>query len=82
MKEWIEYYINDIILSNRGKTTVCGYLKLFPYIDNMHIKDALLNDGAVVPAGSGDSNMAVLLKKFSKADGKRFLSVEPHLSVF
>ena len=56
--------------------------ELFPYIDYMHIKDALLCDGAVVPSGCGDSNMAVLLKKFSKADGKRFLSVEPHLSVF
>ena len=37
MKEWIEYYMNDIILPNREKTTVYGYLNMA----NNHIIPAL-----------------------------------------
>ena len=37
VKEWIEYYMNDIILPNREKTTVYGYLNMV----NNHIIPAL-----------------------------------------
>lgn len=55
---------------------------LFPCIDYMHIKDALLCDGAVVPPGCGDGHIPELLSGFSAAGGERFLTVEPHLTVF
>ena len=46
----------------------------------MHIKDAL-KDGRVVPAGKGDGNLPILLKKYIENGGKG-VTVEPHLSVF
>jgi len=55
---------------------------LEPYVYYMHIKDALLATGQVVPAGEGDGHVAELLSRFGEKDGKRFLSLEPHLKVF
>jgi sugar phosphate isomerase/epimerase len=55
---------------------------LYPYIEYMHIKDSRLLDGAVVPAGFGDGKIAELIELFFKKDGQRFLTIEPHLSVF
>lgn len=46
----------------------------------MHIKDAL-KDGRVVPAGKGDGNLPILLKKYIENGGKG-VTLEPHLSVF
>lgn len=55
---------------------------LFPYMDYVHIKDAKKATGAVVPSGYGDGSVPLLLEKFSKGEGERFLTVEPHLAVF
>ncbi len=55
---------------------------LSPYIRYLHIKDALLSSGQVVPAGMGDGHIAGLLKHFSEKDGRIYLSLEPHLKVF
>lgn len=55
---------------------------LSPYIRYLHIKDALLATGQVVPAGMGDGHIAELLKHFSEKPGEIFLSLEPHLKVF
>lgn len=55
---------------------------MLPYIDYVHIKDALLLDGAVVPAGAGDGQIAEVLNALAdKADGM-ILTLEPHLTVF
>ncbi len=51
-------------------------------IEYFHIKDALYEDGSVVPAGEGDGNVTELLKKFALKDGVKVLSLEPHLKVF
>ncbi len=59
-----------------------AYGLLEPYIDYLHIKDCLFESGKVVPAGKGDGHIPELLKLFSKKDGKRFLTLEPHLKVF
>lgn len=56
--------------------------ELLPHIQYMHIKDALKEDGRVVPAGKGDGNIARILDIFQEVKGIRFLSVEPHLKVF
>ncbi len=62
--------------------TLPAYEKLAPYIEYMHVKDCRMADGFVVPCGKGDGHVAELLKRFSKKEGKRFLTLEPHLKVF
>jgi len=65
-----------------GADTLAGYELLEPYIEYMHIKDAVMKTGFVVPAGEGDGNVEEIMRRFAKKDGARILSVEPHLKVF
>ncbi len=55
---------------------------LLPYIDYMHIKDALMADGAVVPAGKGDGHLPELLRAVAGKTEGMVLTLEPHLKVF
>ena len=54
--------------------------KLNPYVDYIHIKDAL-KSGQVVPAGQGDGHIPEILAACENA-GCRVLTLEPHLSEF
>lgn len=65
-----------------GVEILPAYEKLEPYIEYMHVKDAKFADGSVTPPGLGDGNVEELIRRFSKKDGKRFLTLEPHLKVF
>lgn len=65
-----------------GVKILPAYEKLAPYIEYMHIKDARFSDGFVVPPGTGDGQLKELLTRFKEKDGKRFLTLEPHLRVF
>ncbi|MBR1811975.1 MAG: sugar phosphate isomerase/epimerase [Clostridia bacterium] len=65
-----------------GVEILPAYAKLEPYIDYLHIKDCLYANSKVVPAGKGDGHIKELLTLFAKKDGKRFLTLEPHLKVF
>ncbi|MBO4367630.1 MAG: sugar phosphate isomerase/epimerase [Clostridia bacterium] len=56
--------------------------KLKDHIVYMHIKDALLEDGSVVPAGYGDGHVKELLEVVSKRADSMTLTLEPHLKVF
>lgn len=60
-----------------GQDTADAWKKLSPYIEYMHIKDAL-PDGTVVPAGKGIGNLPFLLSQYSG----EVLTIEPHLTVF
>lgn len=60
--------------------TLEAWEMLEPYVTYMHIKDALA-DGSVVPAGCGAGHLPELLKSYSAIGGK-FLTIEPHLTVF
>ncbi len=60
-----------------GQDTKEAWEKLSPYIEYMHIKDAMA-DGSVVPAGKGIGNLPYLLKEYRGS----VLTLEPHLSVF
>lgn len=60
-----------------GQDTKAAWEILAPYIEYMHIKDAL-PDGSVVPAGKGIGNIPFLLENYTKD----VLTIEPHLSVF
>ena len=65
-----------------GVETVPAYQRLKPYVDYIHIKDAVAETGTVVPPGMGDGHLAEILTGF-KADGYTgFLSLEPHLTNF
>ena len=60
-----------------GQDTMEAWNLLAPYVNYMHIKDALA-DGSVVPAGKGIGNLPWLLERYQG----EVLTIEPHLSVF
>lgn len=62
--------------------TLDGYKLLKPYIAYIHVKDALWDNGAVVPAGMGDGNVKAILKDLNASGFNGYLSLEPHLSDF
>ncbi len=67
----------------REETYPKAFNKLAPYISYMHIKDALLETGEVVPAGFGDGKILEIIKELDKkTDGEMVLSLEPHLGSF
>jgi len=55
---------------------------LKPYVEYMHIKDALADSGKVVPSGMGDSGMEYILSGLFERGYDGFLSLEPHLGSF
>ena len=66
-----------------GVNTLETYELLHDRITYMHIKDALLSDGAVVSAGNGDGHVAEILGRLNaEREGEVILTVEPHLTVF
>lgn len=62
--------------------TLKAYELLKPYIAYIHIKDALMTNGSVVPAGMGDGHVEEILNLLKAEGYKGFLSLEPHLSDF
>ena len=54
---------------------------LAPYVAHVHIKDALLADGAVRPAGEGDGDIAALLAALDACGYRGYLVLEPHLQL-
>lgn len=65
-----------------GQDTKKAFDLMKPYIEYMHIKDAKLSDGRVVPAGYGDGNLEYILTGLFKDGYNGFLSLEPHLGKF
>lgn len=63
-----------------GVDTLKAWDILGPYVDYMHIKDAIA-DGTVVPAGQGLGNVAEILKMYF-AKGGEVMTLEPHLKSF
>jgi len=55
---------------------------LEPYIKYIHIKDALMNSGKVVPAGMGDGKVKEMMSYLSSSGYEGFLTLEPHLNDF
>jgi sugar phosphate isomerase/epimerase len=47
----------------------------------VHIKDAVLDDGHVVPAGQGDGQVRELLIRLRDAGYQGVLALEPHLKI-
>ena len=65
-----------------GQDTLEAYEMLKPYIAYIHVKDALFQDGSVVPAGHGDGNVKEILGRLKVGGYSGYLSLEPHLSEF
>ena len=65
-----------------GQDTKYAYEQLKEFIAYMHIKDALAEDGRVVPSGAGDGNVEEILRRLFDGGYDGFLSLEPHLGSF
>lgn len=63
-----------------GQDTLEAWELLKPFIQYLHIKDAL-SDGRVVPADKGIGHVQAILDDF-RARGGCDVTIEPHLSVF
>ncbi len=57
-----------------------GYASLRPYIEYVHVKDALSGSGKVVPAGEGDGQLPETLSALRASGFDGFFSLEPHLA--
>jgi sugar phosphate isomerase/epimerase len=53
---------------------------LRPFVTHIHIKDARLSDGKVVPAGMGDGGIGPILADAYAHGYRGFVSLEPHLA--
>lgn len=65
-----------------GVDTKVAFDMLEQYIEYMHIKDAQMSDGTVVPAGHGDGNFDYILARLFGKGYEGYLSLEPHLGSF
>lgn len=65
-----------------GCDTAKAFDLLAPYVEYMHIKDARMSDGLVVPPGQGDGQIKTLMEKLSARNYNGFISLEPHLKKF
>lgn len=59
---------------------IAGYEMLRPFIEYVHVKDALLQSGDVMPAGEGDGDMRETVRALRDSGFDGFFSLEPHLA--
>ena len=64
------------------ENTLEAFKALRPYVEYMHIKDARMADGFIVPAGAGDGQIEEIVRELVKDNYDGFLSLEPHLGTF
>ena len=57
-----------------------GYASLRPYVEYVHVKDALSGSNSVVPAGEGDGQLPETLSALRASGFDGFFSLEPHLA--
>ena len=65
-----------------GQETLPAYELLKPYIEYVHIKDALMQEKKVVAPGRGDGRLKEILSDLIGGGFRGFLSLEPHLTDF
>jgi 3-dehydroshikimate dehydratase len=63
-----------------GEKPLDNWPSLKPYSVHIHIKDAMLKDKKVVPAGQGDGQVEPILVDLKNSGYDGFLSLEPHLA--
>jgi sugar phosphate isomerase/epimerase len=57
-----------------------GYDPLRPYLEYVHVKDAVAGSGTVVPAGEGDGEIRKTISALHASGFDGFFSLEPHLA--
>ena len=57
-----------------------AYEALRPYVEYVHVKDALAGSGTVVPAGEGDGEIRETISALHVSGFDGFFSLEPHLA--
>lgn len=62
--------------------TLEAFKILKSYIEYIHVKDAKLENGEVVPPGFGDGHLKEILQELDQNGYHGYLSLEPHLSNF
>ena len=65
-----------------GVDVLPAFDRMADRITYMHIKDALRESGAVVPAGCGDADFPALIARLRALDRPMVMTLEPHLTVF
>lgn len=66
-----------------GNDAYDAYKLLNGKFEYLHIKDAIKETKQIVPAGEGDGHLPEILADYaSKSEKDRFLTLEPHLTVF
>lgn len=65
-----------------GQETLPAFEALRPYIEYIHIKDAVWATKQIVPAGKGDGHVREILSDLLNGGWKGYLSLEPHLTDF
>ena len=57
-----------------------GFKALRPFIEYVHVKDAVAQTGRVVPAGEGDGELRETVSALRDSGFDGFFSLEPHLA--
>lgn len=57
-----------------------GFEVLRPFVEYVHVKDALADSGQVVPAGEGDGELRETISALRASGFDGFFSLEPHLA--
>lgn len=63
-----------------GERPLDNWPPLKPYTVHIHVKDAVMAGGKIVPAGQGDGEIGPILKDAYASGYRGFVSLEPHLS--
>lgn len=63
-----------------GERPLDNWPMLKPYTVHVHVKDAVMGSGKVVPAGEGDGQLEPILLDLARSGYDGFLSLEPHLA--
>ena len=67
----------NFILS--GERPIGNWPMLKPHTVHIHVKDAVISTGKIVPAGQGDGDIGPILKDAHDSGYRGFVSLEPHL---
>lgn len=63
-----------------GENPLINWPMLKPHTIHIHVKDALMKDRKIVPAGAGDGQLEAILVDAVKSGYSGFLTLEPHLT--
>lgn len=71
----------NFVLSGMPQPIDNGWDELAPFVGYVHIKDAVLESGAICVAGEGQGQIPELIEKLMQRNYRGVLALEPHLVV-